>query len=567
MNTDRRRSAIAIMRKLIILVKPLTGVMFLGILLGVLGFLCAIFLTIIGGYGILKGLGVVEGMAASGKVTFWFLSSWQYLFTLLLVMAVARGILHYGEQYCNHYIAFRVLAIIRHKVFSVLRKLCPAKLEGKEKGNLITIITSDIELLEVFFAHTISPIAIAFLTSMIMILFIGQQHWLAGLLALFAYGIVGIILPIWNEKRSYGTGIKFRNEVGKLNDFVLNSMYGLDEIQQYNQGTIQQTIMDQKSIQLSENQKKLSSFEGSQKAVTNLIIQIFSWGMFFMMLWLYQTGNVDFSQVLIATLAMMSSFGPTIALSSLSNNLNQTLACGERVLSLLEEKPVIEEVSGRKPIDFEGAEVEKVYFSYEKDMILQNISMQIPKGKVLGIHGVSGSGKSTLLKLLMRFWDVNQGSIYISHKNIKEINTDDLRHFSSYVTQDTMMFRDTIAENIKIAKQKATMEEVKNAAKKASIHDFIMSLPDGYETNVAELGDSLSDGEKQRIGLARAFLQDGDLILLDEPTSNLDILNEGIILKSLSEAKTGKTIVLVSHRSSTMSLADELYEMRNGRVS
>ena len=567
MNTDRRRSAVAIMRKLIILVKPLTGVMLLGILLGVLGFLCAIFLTIVGGYGILKGLGVVEGMAASGKVTFWFLSSWQYLFTLLLVMAVARGILHYGEQYCNHYIAFRVLAIIRHKVFSVLRKLCPAKLEGKEKGNLITIITSDIELLEVFFAHTISPIAIAFLTSMMMILFIGQQHWLAGLLALFAYGIVGIILPIWNEKRSYGTGIKFRNEVGKLNDFVLNSMYGLDEIQQYNQGTIQQTIMDQKSIQLSENQKKLSSFEGSQKAVTNLIIQIFSWGMFFMMLWLYQTGNVDFSQVLIATLAMMSSFGPTIALSSLSNNLNQTLACGERVLSLLEEKPVIEEVSGRKPINFEGAEVEKVYFSYEKDMILQNISMQIPKGKVLGIHGVSGSGKSTLLKLLMRFWDVNQGSIYISHKNIKEINTDDLRHFSSYVTQDTMMFRDTIAENIKIAKQKATMEEVKNAAKKASIHDFIMSLPDGYETNVAELGDSLSDGEKQRIGLARAFLQDGDLILLDEPTSNLDILNEGIILKSLSEAKTGKTIVLVSHRSSTMSLADELYEMRNGRVS
>ena len=567
MNTDRRRSAVAIMRKLIILVKPLTGVMLLGILLGVLGFLCAIFLTIVGGYGILKGLGVVEGMAASGKVTFWFLSSWQYLFTLLLVMAVARGILHYGEQYCNHYIAFRVLAIIRHKVFSVLRKLCPAKLEGKEKGNLITIITSDIELLEVFFAHTISPIAIAFLTSMIMILFIGQQHWLAGLLALFAYGIVGIILPIWNEKRSYGTGIKFRNEVGKLNDFVLNSMYGLDEIQQYNQGTIQQTIMDQKSIQLSESQKKLSSFEGSQKAVTNLIIQIFSWGMFFMMLWLYQTGNVDFSQVLIATLAMMSSFGPTIALSSLSNNLNQTLACGERVLSLLEEKPVIEEVSGRKPIDFEGAEVEKVYFSYEKDMILQNISMQIPKGKVLGIHGVSGSGKSTLLKLLMRFWDVSQGSIYISHKNIKEINTDDLRHFSSYVTQDTMMFRDTIAENIKIAKKKATMEEVKNAAEKASIHDFIMSLPDGYETNVAELGDSLSDGEKQRIGLARAFLQDGDLILLDEPTSNLDILNEGIILKSLSEAKTGKTIVLVSHRSSTMSLADELYEMRNGRVS
>ena len=567
MKVSTRRSGFTIMRSLIVLVKPLTFVMILGILLGVLGFLCAIFLTITGGYGIIKGLYTIGNISISGNIAILDSLFSGNLFAALILMAVARGILHYGEQYCNHYIAFRILAIIRHKVFAVLRKLCPAKLEGKEKGNLIAIITGDIELLEVFFAHTISPIAIAFITSLIMVIFIGMQHPIAGLVSLFGYLTVGIALPLWNGSKSADAGMNFRNNVGELNNFVINSMYGVDEILQYNQGSMRLNEMNDRSLKLSDNQKKLSIFEGYQRSATNLVIQLFSWVMFFSMLVLYRSGSINFSQMLIATLAMISSFGPTVALSSLSNNLNQTLACGERVLSLLEEEPAVNEVSGEESIQFNGAKLEDVKLSYDSEIILDNLSLDIKKGKVLGIHGVSGSGKSTLLKLLMRFWDVNTGKIFISKKNIKNINTDNLREMTGYVTQDTVMFKGSIADNIRVAKQNAGMEEIQNAARKASIHEFIASLPKGYETNVGELGDSLSDGEKQRIGLARAFLHDGDFLLLDEPTSNLDILNEGIILKSLSKESSGKTIVLVSHRKSTMSLADEVYKMSNGRFS
>ena len=567
MKVSTRRSGFSIMKSLIVLVKPLTFVMILGILLGVLGFLCAIFLTITGGYGIIKGLYTIGNISIPGNIAILDSLFSGNLFASLILMAVARGILHYGEQYCNHYIAFRILAIIRHKVFAVLRKLCPAKLEGKEKGNLIAIITGDIELLEVFFAHTISPIAIAFITSLIMVIFIGMQHPLAGLISLFGYLSVGIALPLWNGSRSADAGMNFRNNVGELNNFVINSMYGVDEILQYNQGSMRLNEMNDRSLKLSDNQKKLSIFEGSQRSATNLFIQLFSWVMFFSMLVLYRAESISFPQMLIATLAMMSSFGPTVALSSLSNNLNQTLACGERVLSLLEEEPAVNEVSGEESIQFNGAKLEQVNFSYGSEPILDNVSLDIKKGQVLGIHGVSGSGKSTLLKLLMRFWDVNTGKIFISKKNIKNINTDNLREMTGYVTQYTIMFSGSITDNIRVAKQNATMEEIQNAARKASIHNFITSLPKGYETNVGELGDSLSDGEKQRIGLARAFLHDGDFLLLDEPTSNLDVLNEGIILKSLSKENSGKTIVLVSHRKSTMSLADEVYKMSNGRFS
>ena len=567
MKVNTRRSGFSIMKSLIVLVKPLTFVMILGILPGVLGFLCAIFLTITGGYGIIKGLYTIGNISISGNIAILDSLFSGNLFAALILMAVARGILHYGEQYCNHYIAFRILAIIRHKVFGVLRKLCPAKLEGKEKGNLIAIITGDIELLEVFFAHTISPIAIAFITLLIMVIFIGMQHPIAGLVSLFGYLTVGIALPLWNGSKSADAGMNFRNNVGELNNFVINSMYGVDEILQYNQGSMRLNEMNGRSLKLSDNQKKLSIFEGYQRSATNLVIQLFSWVMFFSMLVLYRSGSINFSQMLIATLAMISSFGPTVALSSLSNNLNQTLACGERVLSLLEEEPAVNVVSGKESIQFNGAKLEDVKFSYYSEIILDNLSLDIKKGKVLGIHGVSGSGKSTLLKLLMRFWDVNTGKIFISKKNIKNINTDNLREMTGYVTQDTVMFKGSIADNIRVAKQNAGMEEIQNAARKASIHDFIASLPKGYETNVGELGDSLSDGEKQRIGLARAFLHDGDFLLLDEPTSNLDVLNEGIILKSLSKESSGKTILLVSHRKSTMSLADEVYKMSNGRFS
>ena len=575
--TKKRRSAIAIMGSLIGLVKPLLHIMLAAILLGTVGYLCAIFLTILAGQVILHGLaGNVAGAGISGIPEVVMKSTWlagtsvKGILAVMILIAVLRGILHYVEQYCNHFIAFKLLAIIRHKVFAVLRKLCPAKLEERDKGNLISIITTDIELLEVFYAHTISPIAIATLTSVIMVIFIGRYHMLAGVLALAAYLIVGVAIPMWNGKRGSQKGMEFRTEFGELNSFVLDSLRGLDETIQYNQGEKRKGQMSERSRKLAGMQEDLSQMEGSQRSFTNLMILLASFGMLALTIHLYGKGEIGFGGILTCTIAMMGSFGPVVALSSLSNNLNQTLASGERVLSLLEEKPLVEEIPGESrsgAAGFTGAEASHVTFAYEDETILDDYSLKLAPGKITGIHGASGSGKSTLLKLLMRFWDVNQGTISVDNKDVREIPTRHLRDMESYVTQETHLFHDSIANNIVIAKPGATREEIMAAAKKASIHDFIMTLPKGYDTEVGELGDTLSGGEKQRIGIARAFLHDSPLLLLDEPTSNLDSLNEGIILKSLKEDTTRRTVVLVSHRVSTMNVADVVYEMENGRLS
>ena len=558
--TKKRRSAISIMGSLIGLVKPLLHIMLAAIILGTAGYLCAIFLTILAGQVIVHG--VIAGGAGSIKT----------IITVMIIIAVLRGILHYAEQYCNHFIAFKLLAIIRHKVFAALRKLCPAKLEGRDKGNLISIITTDIELLEVFYAHTISPIAIATLTSLVMVIFIGRYHWLAGILALIAYLIVGVVIPMWNGRRGSQMGMEFRTNFGELNSFVLDSLRGLDETIQYDQGEKRKEQMSECSRSLAGMQEKLSGMEGAQRSFTNLVILLASFGMLALTVWLYGEGEIGFEGILTCTIAMMGSFGPVVALSSLSNNLNQTLASGERVLSLLEETPMVEEIPEDMHIkivseNFSGAEAKNVTFAYENETILDDYSLKLEPGKITGIHGASGSGKSTLLKLLMRFWDVNEGSVSVDGEDVRKIPTRHLRDMESYVTQETHLFHDSIANNIAVGSPAASREAIIEAAKKASIHDFIMKLPKGYDTEVGELGDTLSGGEKQRIGIARAFLHDSPLILMDEPTSNLDSLNEGIILKSLREAAEKKTVVLVSHRKSTMNIVDTVFEMKNGRIS
>ena len=563
-----RRAGLAIMSQLIGLVKPLLPIMLIAILLGTLGYLCAIFLTIIAGYEL------VQELLALAETNIWAETGSLFaaikpgrVSVLLVLLAVLRGVLHYGEQYCNHFIAFHLLAIIRHKVFAALRRLCPAKLEGKEKGNLISILTSDIELLEVFYAHTLSPIAIAIAVSLVMILFIGRFCVWAGFLAMAGYLTVGIGIPFIHGRKGAAKGMEFQTAFGDLNSFLLDSLRGLDETIQYKNGGKRLEEIKSRSNDLGDMQRDLNRLEASQRSVTNLTILLFSFGMLFAMTGLYLSGSVDFQTVLMTTIAMMGSFGPVVALSNLSNNLNKTLASAERVLSLLEEQPQVEEISGKDKVAFEGASAKHVNFSYKEEQILKDYSIQIQKNQVVGIHGQSGSGKSTLLKLLMRFWDVQAGCVTVSQKDVREINTKNLRDMESYVTQETYLFHDSIANNIAVGKPKASRKEIIEAAKKASIHAFIMTLPDGYDTKVGELGDTLSGGEKQRIGIARAFLHDAPFLLLDEPTSNLDSLNEGIILKSLKESCEKKTVVLVSHRASTMNLADIVYEMDNGRIS
>lgn len=551
----KRRSGIQIMGKLIGLIRPLMHVMAAAIVLGVTGYLCAIFLTVLAGAGILQVMGIWKG------------TTLLTLFVSLAVLAVLRGILHYGEQACNHYIAFKLLALIRHKVFAILRKLCPAKLDGRDKGNLISIITTDIELLEVFYAHTISPIAIAVLTSLIMEIFFFRYHVLIGLFALVGYLAIGVLMPMWNSRRGSEKGMEFRTRFGDLNSFVLDSLRGLDETIQYGCGEKREAQMEQKSIELDAKQKEMKKLEGMQRGGTNVLILFFSFGMLFLTAWLNQRGEIGFDGVLLCAILMMSSFGPVVALSSLSNNLMQTLASGERVLSLLEEEPQIEEVSGQATAEFADINCENIDFAYEEEQILKDYSISIPKGSRIGIHGKSGSGKSTLLKLLMRFYDVDSGVIRMGDRKLSGINTNELRDMESYVTQETCLFHDSIANNIAIAKPGASREEIVEAAKKASLHEFIESLPNGYDTLVGELGDTLSGGEKQRIGVARAFLHDAPLLLLDEPTSNLDSLNESIILRSLKKMGKDKTVILVSHRESTMAVAEKVYQMENGRIS
>ena len=705
---DRNKKNLHTIKDLASLVKPLMPIMILAITLGVLGFLCAVFLTVRAAM-ILAG-GSAAADSVSGNIT--AISFSRAAAISLVIMAVLRGLLHYAEQYCNHFIAFKLLALIRHKVFSALRRLSPAKLEGRDKGNIIAILTSDIELLEVFYAHTISPVFIAIIMTIIMVIFEWCIYPIAGVIALIAYIVVGVVIPVINGKRGSDEGREYRENFGELNSYVLESLRGLDETIQYGSGEIRQKAIIDKSTKLTTISKKMSEYQGDQTAVTDITIQISSW---IMLLAVIYAGSATFENpghIIIAVVAIMSSFGPVIALSNLSNNLVQTMASAARVLDLLKETPVVSENTDGKCLypKVESIYTDNISFTYGKEPVLKDLSIGFPRGQILGIHGPSGCGKSTLLKLLMRFWDVSDGSVRIiasetdptagnedqkdvnkgsgtdskdrspnadntglkgsdtadksqknttnkgaitegnpadneapaepnppkpmtaiemlramqaakeeqirvkkEHENaflekskalakqkeearkkaaleaekvekqnrmtllqrinslmpkaddkerskdIKDVQTKSLRHLESYVTQDTYIFHDTIAANIGIGRINATLEEIQDAAKKASLHDFIMSLPDKYETQVGELGDTLSGGERQRIGIARAFLADADIILLDEPTSNLDSLNEGIILKSLKEASKDKTVIIVSHRDSTMAVADNVY--------
>ena len=550
----KKRSNFAVMKNLIHLVKPLTDYMILAILMGLLGHLCASFITIFGAFGILQVLGMWKG-------------SLGFLFIGVAVFAVLRGILRYAEQSCNHFIAFKLLALIREEVFQSLRKLTPAKLEGKDKGNLITVITSDIELLEVFYAHTISPTAIAVLYTILLCLFIGQFHVILGILALLAYLAVGVLIPLAVSKAGGDDGMRFRTKSGELGSFVLDSLRGLSETLQYGQGQERMRQMNHRTDELSKEEERMKRTTGRNMAITGMTILISDLLMLFVSSMLYQRGTLGFDGVLISTVALMSSFGPVTALANLGSTLQNTFAAGNRVLDILEEEPMVKEINGQKEIAFHGAKAEHVTFSYGQETILKDVSADIKENSVVGIIGKSGSGKSTLLKLLMRFWDVHEGSVSISGTGVNQINTSNLRDMESFVTQETCLFHDSVAANLRIAKLDATQEELEAACKKASIHEFIKKLPQGYETQVGELGDTLSGGERQRLGLARAFLHDAPFMLLDEPTSNLDSLNEAVILKSLEEERNGKTVVLVSHRESTMQIADVVYSVERGRMS
>ena len=552
---SKKPSKFVTLFKMLGLVRPLTSYMILAVAAGTLAYLAVQFIPVLGGYAILSGLGLDVPIAVG---TIWI---------LLPVLALVRAILRFIEQRLNHYIAFTLLALVRDRVFGALRRLCPAKLEGRDKGDLVSLITSDVELLEVFYAHTISPICIALIVETVMCIYIGTFHIGLGLLALAAFLCVGIVVPVIISGVSGNMGDKVRKHSADLSSCVLENIRGLDETIQYDGSKSRMAAMRQQSKTLLWHQNSLNRLTGLNLAIANTFILAFDVLMVAAAGWLYMTGKVGFDGFLLPVLALLSSFGPVSALASLGTTLQNTVASGARVLAILEEEPETEEITGQEEVEFHGADCRKVTFGYGRENVLSNFSLSIHENQIIGIVGESGCGKSTLMKLLMRFWDVKDGRIGIvddpapgaSGRNVvdlREINTSNLRDMQGYMTQGTEMFKDTIAGNIRIAKLDATQEEIEEACRKASVHDWIMTLPDGYETNVGELGDTLSGGERQRIGLARAFLHDAPFMLLDEPTSNLDSLNETVILKALKEEAKGKTVLLVSHRKSTMRVAD-----------
>lgn len=551
-----RKNGFVVMGHLLKLVTPLAHIMAFTITMGTLGFLAAIFIMVLGAMGLVNLLNFDTHLSFSG------------ILTALIVLAVARGVLRYLEQMSGHYIAFKLLALLRDKVFSSLRRLAFVKLQDKQAGQLVSLVTNDIELLEVFYAHTIAPIMIAFFTSAILLLVFAQLSSWFVLVALAAYLTVGVILPIITTKLAREDGRRYRELVGEMNDFFLDSVRGMKEIQLFGYAKQRLDEIQQRSQKIDTAFERIKDQEAKVRVYTEVAVSAFNIIMLFTGLILFSLDKIDFAAFLIGVILLMSSYGPVIALSNLSSNLLQTLASGERVLSLLAEEPELKDVESAVDLkEVSHIDVENLNFAYGEEQILSGVSLSVKKGEILGIHGRSGSGKSTLLKLLMRFYDPKSGSIKINGETLPNINTRSLRDNMAYITQQTYIFNETIEENIRLARRDATLEEIMEAAKKASIHDFILSLPQGYQTKMTELGGNLSDGEKQRIGIARAFLHNAPIILLDEPTSNLDSLNEAMILKSLLNVKAEKLIILVSHRQSTMAICDQVIGIENGRMS
>ena len=554
--TKLRRSGAKIMANLILLLGSLAYIMILAVLNGSVGFICAMGVTLFGAIGVAKALGETIAL------------SYGLIIGLAIGCGVLRGLLRYLEQYSNHYIAFRLLAVLRDKIFGALRTLCPAKLESKQKGSIIAMITSDIETLEVFYAHTISPICIAVIVSTAVFLFVGfVSSWYLALIALLGFITIGIIVPIISSGKLKASGVKYRAEFAGFNAYFLDSIKGIKDIVLNNAGKEREKEVNDRSDILLRETKAMKHDITKASAATELCVSLFIIATLAVGIALVAADMLSVGRMVIGVVAVFGSFGPVIAISALPGNLTQTFASGDRVLNLLEEEPAVTPAQNGKKIEYNELKVSDLSFSYDGETeVLQNICMHAEKGEIIGIVGESGCGKSTFLKLLLRFWQKSHGKIEYNGVDIDNLDGDSLLDNVTMVSQVTYLFDEAIEDNLRIAKPDATQDEIETACKLASIHDFILTLPDGYKTRVGALGDNLSAGEKQRIGLARAFLRGSELILLDEPTSNVDSINEGIILKALKEQKNKKSIILVSHRESTMAIADRIYRVEGGRM-
>lgn len=564
-------STFQVIKRLLGEAKPLAGLMVAASTAGTIGHLAATFLPV---FGIIAGFALagnpVWGMSAAGAIT------------AMIVCAVLRGLTRYVEQYLNHNVAFHLLALFRSKAFAALRRLAPAKLAGKGKGDLIAMLTTDVELLEIFFAHTISPVAIAVTTTIVYAIVAATlSPWMA-LALIVSHLIIGIIVP-----RFFATGVRnlgpaIRGAAGELDNVMLDDMRGLDEIIRFGRGEDRAQAIEDRTRALWRDHAKLSRVNGRFAGVGGLLVALLTSAAAGIAINLAGVNLYDIPALVAAFALLASSFGPTLALAALPANLTQTFASARRLFGLMDEAPAVVE-TGTANSDYEGMRLDRVTFAYPgegSEAILADFSLDVPQHGILGIQGPSGRGKSTMLKLLMRYWDPQRGQVTLSGTPLPQIDVHARRRIQAMMSQETHLFDGTIRENLLIALPESEIRNggaagvldarLREALAKASVLDLIDSLPDGLDTQVGELGDRLSEGERQRIGLARVFLRNADLVLFDEPTSRLDALNEAIILRSIHElskieqnADKGQdvAVVLVSHRESAMRVADAVLNL------
>lgn len=564
-------STFQVIKRLLGEAKPLAGLMVAASTAGTIGHLAATFLPM---FGIIAGFALagnpVWGMSAAGAIT------------AMIVCAVLRGLTRYVEQYLNHNVAFHLLALFRSKAFAALRRLAPAKLAGKGKGDLIAMLTTDVELLEIFFAHTISPVAIAVTTTIVYAIVAATlSPWMA-LALIVSHLIIGIIVP-----RFFATGVRnlgpaIRGAAGELDNVMLDDMRGLDEIIRFGRGEDRAQAIEDRTRALWRNHAKLSRVNGRFAGVGGLLVALLTSAAAGIAINLAGVNLYDIPALVAAFALLASSFGPTLALAALPANLTQTFASARRLFGLMDEAPAVVE-TGTANSDYEGMRLDRVTFAYPgegSEAILADFSLDVPQHGILGIQGPSGRGKSTMLKLLMRYWDPQRGQVTLSGTPLPQIDVHARRRIQAMMSQETHLFDGTIRENLLIALPESEIRNggaagvldarLREALAKASVLDLIDSLPDGLDTQVGELGDRLSEGERQRIGLARVFLRNADLVLFDEPTSRLDALNEAIILRSIHELSKSEqnadkgqdvAVVLVSHRESAMRVADAVLNL------
>lgn len=535
-------------RRLLGMTRPLVKTMGVAITAGSLGHLAAIAIPTLGAWALVA---VVQGQDPSlGALAAGFIA-----------LGLLRALLHYIEQLANHDMAFRILAVIRDRVFKALRRQAPAGLDKHDSGTLISVITNDIELLEVFYAHTISPVAIAVIVCTAMTLFFASFHWAYALLALVIYLLLAIAIPIITAKLGRVPGRKQRGDLSRLNNILLDSFRGIRECVQFGQQDSRRSLLAGAGDRLAQSVWQLQKTESFNRCLSLGLI-LLSYGAFWSLAgYLYRAGLVDWGQVVIPAIAFMSAFGPVLALANLANNLLLTFASGERVLGVLDDLSETEEVVGDNIYEFDKLAMNNLSFSYDGQPVLKDWQLHLNANEIVGLTGPSGCGKSTALKLLMRFYDPSRGAVTLNGQDLRTVDSAALRRMESYMTQETHLFNDSLLENVRLANLDASDEMVYAACRKARIHDVIMAFPEGYATGAGHLGNRLSAGERQRIGLARAFLHEGAVALFDEPTANLDSLNEGMILKAIREEGAKRAVMIVSHRPSTLRIADRLIEV------